>query len=188
MKKTILGPTTSTFPMPVVLIGTIVNNKANFMNAAWVNIACLRPVSIVVAINNTRYTMLGIEEYKTFSVNVPSKDLLKAVDYCGIYSGEKTDKAELFKIFYGELKTAPLIEECPLNIECKLTNSLNIGTHSLIIGEVTSTHAEDAIVKENNIIDIEKLDPIIYVPSTITGEYHSLGQHMGKAFHFGKEL
>jgi len=188
MKKQLLEPTLSTFPMPVVLIGTIVNNKPNFINVAWVNIACRKPVSIVAAINHSRHSLKGIQENKTFSVNMPSADLLKKTDFCGIYSGRNTDKSTLFDLHYGDSKTAPLIEACPLNLECKLTNSLDIGTHILVIGEVMHTYAAENILNDNNEIDPAKINPILYVPAGPAGEYYALGQQIGHAFHDGKEL
>jgi flavin reductase (DIM6/NTAB) family NADH-FMN oxidoreductase RutF len=185
MKKQKLGPTLFTFPMPVVLVGTIVNDKVNFMTAAWCGIACLKPETISVAINTTRHTLVGIKENKTFSINVPSVEQVKKVDYCGIYSGKKVDKSKDFEIFYGELATAPLIEECSLNLECEVINIINIGTHDLIIGTIAQSHAAETII-EKGIINPEKINPLIYNPG-LSGEYHALGTQVAKAFSIGKK-
>ncbi len=121
MTKQLLGPTTLIYPMPVLLVGSNVNNKPNIMAAAWGGIANSEPPMISVAIRPRRYTMKGILENITFSVNIPSVDQIKEADYCGIVSGVKSDKVAAcnFKIFYGKLGNAPLIEQCPVNLECK---------------------------------------------------------------------
>ena len=124
MSKKKLGPQTLLYPMPAVLVGAVVDGKANFMTAAWCSIACLKPPAISVAVNTARHTLKGIKQNGAFSINVPSADLVKKVDYCGIYSGSKRDKSTVFRIFFGELQTVPLIEECPVNLECKLIHSL----------------------------------------------------------------
>jgi flavin reductase (DIM6/NTAB) family NADH-FMN oxidoreductase RutF len=100
MSKTKLGPQTLLYPMPAVLVGSLVDGKANFMTAAWCGIACMKPPAISVAIRSSRHTLKGIEEKRSFSINVPSTELVKKVDYCGIYSGAKKDKSMLFEVFY----------------------------------------------------------------------------------------
>ena len=95
-------------PMPVVLVGAQVSGKANFMTVGWCTRANASPPMIVCGIGNHHYTAKGIAETKTFSVNIPSSDLLEKTDYCGIVSGAKTDKSKVFDVFYGSLKTAPM--------------------------------------------------------------------------------
>lgn len=107
------------------------------------------------------------------------------VDYCGIYSGEDKDKSQIFKCFCGTLKTAPLIVECPVNFECNVINSLNLGDHMLIIGEIIETHIDNKCLA-NEKLDVKKIDPLIYVSGV--KQYYQLGQSNGKAYHFGKEL
>jgi len=180
MKKQKLGKTVFTFPMPVVLMGTLVEDKPNFITIAWINIASHEPASFVASIRNTRYSMEGFKKHQTFSVNVPSVDLLKKTDRCGIYSGRTMDKSSVFNVFYGDIKTAPLIEECPLNFECKLTHTLDLGSHSLIIGEIMQTHACESILDKGQ-PNFEKLDPFLYCPGN-PGEYYGLGKHLAGAF------
>ena len=133
MKKK-LGPTTLLFPMPAVLVGTVVAGRVNFMTAAWGGIANEKPAAISVAIRRTRLTLDGIRENGVFSINVPSVEEVKEVDFCGIYSGREEDKSGLFKVFYGDLERAPLIRECPLNLECTVLRILELGSHALVIG------------------------------------------------------
>ena len=184
MKKIKLGPQTLLFPMPAVLVGSRIDGTANFMTAAWCGIASHQPPALSVAIRESRFTINGIEENKNFSINVPSADLVKKVDFCGIYSGNRKDKSKIFQVYYGVLKTAPLIEECPVNLECKVMHSLHLGSHKLIIGEIIETYINDNCLTDGK-ADAEKIDHLVY--STDKAQYQRLGEVIGRAFHIGKE-
>ena len=184
MKKTKLGPQTLLFPMPAVLVGATVDEKANFMTAAWCAIAALKPPSIAVAINKMRYTLKGIREHGTFSINVPSSDMVKNVDFCGIYSGRDKDKTPLFTVFNGELETAPLIEECPVNLECKVLHLLDLGSHILVVGEIKETFIAEGCLTDGK-ADAQKIDPLVF--TTGTSKYYRLGEQIAPAFKVGKE-
>lgn len=183
MYKQQLGSTVFTFPMPVVLVGAMVHDKVNFLTASWCSVVCLQPAAVSIAINTTRYTFLGIQQHKVFSLNIPTVDLVQEVDYCGIYSGRKIDKTKVFQVFYGTLATAPLIKECPLNLECTVVNIVNIGHYNLVIGTIMQTHAADIIV-ENMKVNPAKIPPLIYIPGS-SGEYHTLGKPIAQAFSVG---
>lgn len=185
MEKKKLGPGTHLYPKPAVLVGAMVDGKPNFMTVAWCGVACNKPPSLSVAIAKKRYTLEGIDLHGAFSVNVPSADLAQKVDYCGVHSGRKTDKSEIFKVAYGALETAPLVEECPLNFECKVLHSLELGSHFLIVGEVVETHIDGRCLTDGK-PDVCKLDPLIYASGSM--QYHRLGEAVGKAFHIGKEM
>ena len=123
-------------PMPVVLVGALVKGKANFMTVGWCARANANPPMITCGIGNHHYTPKGIAETKTFSVNIPSADLMDKTDYCGIVSGEKTDKAKVFDVFYGATKTAPMIRECPVSLECRLVQVVPLQQAPLVHGFV----------------------------------------------------
>jgi flavin reductase (DIM6/NTAB) family NADH-FMN oxidoreductase RutF len=188
MKKITLGAQTLVYPMPAFLIGANVAGKANFMTAAWSGIACSKPPMVSVALQHHRHTLKGIKENGTFSVNVPSQDQVKETDYCGIVSGTKQDKAAdcSFTVFYGQLKTAPLIEQCPLNLECKVVHILNLGSHALIVGQIEETHVSEACVTDG-LPDADKLKPIIYSPGA-EKRYYTLGAPLAKAFSVGQDF
>ena len=188
MSKILMGPTTSIYPMPALLVGANVNGKPNFMTVAWGGIADGEPPMISVAINNSRYTLIGMRQNMTFSVNVPSVDLVKEADYCGIASGAKVDKAEVcqFKVFYGKLDNAPLIEQCPVNMECKVVHILNLGSHSLVIGRIEETHVSESCLTDEK-PDVAKINPLAYIGAPY-GHYQSLGEVVAKAFSIGLEL
>ena len=184
MEKLKLGPQTVLYPMPAVLVGATVGEKPNFMTAAWCGIAASKPPAISVALQKVRHTLKGIKEQGTFSINVPSAALAKQVDYCGIYSGKKRDKSELFNVFFGILETAPLIQECPVNLECQVIHTLDLKSHELVIGEILETYVNgDCVTDEKP--DPDKIDPLIYTPGVM--QYQRLGEIVGKAFHMGKD-
>ncbi|MEI8331661.1 MAG: flavin reductase family protein, partial [Methanomicrobiales archaeon] len=111
MKKITIGPMPYMSIMPTLLVGANVKGKANYMTAAWVTVACMAPPMVCVAINKLRHTATGIEDYKTFSLNVPHAKMVIETDHCGLVSGAHKDKSMVFKTFYGKLKTAPLAED-----------------------------------------------------------------------------
>jgi flavin reductase (DIM6/NTAB) family NADH-FMN oxidoreductase RutF len=181
MDKITLGPMPYMSVMPTLLVGANVKGKPNYMTAAWATVACMAPPMVCVALNKTRYTVKGIEENKTFSLNVPSAKHVVETDHCGLVSGTQEDKSMVFASFYGKLKTAPLAKECPVNIECKLFRSVDCGSHQLYIGEVVEIHADAAGVTDGK-PDTVKTDPIVYAQSA----YWHVGKQIDKAFFAGK--
>ncbi|OGO57705.1 MAG: NADPH-flavin oxidoreductase [Chloroflexi bacterium RBG_19FT_COMBO_47_15] len=188
MGKILMGPQTLLYPMPALLVGANVDDKPNFMAVGWGGIVNGEPPMISVALRHQRYTLKGIKQNMTFSVNVPSTDLVKETDYCGIISGAKVNKAEVcrFKVFYGKLDNAPLIEQCPVNLECKVVHILDLGSHSLVIGRVEETHVSDSCLTDGK-PDVNKIKPLIYTPDPAS-QYQALGEVVAKAFSIGKEL
>ena len=184
MKKKTFGPTTLLYPMPAVLVGATINDKPNFMTAAWCGIIAFEPPALTVGIRPDRFTYEGVEKHKVFSVNVPSVNLVEKVDWCGIYSGKAKDKAGVFSVFYGRLKHAPLIEECPVNLECTVRHSLDVGSHTLYVGEIVETHISEDCLTDGK-ADPEKIDPLIF--SLPDRNYRRMGDKVAKAFQVGKE-
>ncbi len=188
MKKERLGPQTLLYPMPAFLIGANVEGRPNFMTAAWSGIANSNPPMVTVALQHHRYTLKGIKENGTFSLNVPHRKLAKETDYCGIVSGSKDDKAVTcgFTVFYGELATAPLIEECPVNLECKVVHLLNLGSHTLVIGQVEEVFASQECLSDGE-PDVAKIDPLVFTVGA-SKAYHGIGEFIAPAFSVGMEL
>ena len=156
------------YPMPLVLIGVNVKGKANFMPLAWICMAEHEPPMILISSSATHFTNEGIIENQTFSINTPSIDMIRATDYCGLKSGKKIDKSNIFDIFYGELKTAPMITQAPLNLECKVVKTIDTkeliepdkNGHHIFIGKMVNAYAEEEYLT-NGIPDIKKMDPFI---------------------------
>jgi flavin reductase (DIM6/NTAB) family NADH-FMN oxidoreductase RutF len=188
MKKLTFGPQTIDYPLPVFLLGASVQGKPNFMTVAWGNIANSEPPMFGVAIRHTHYTCHGIQENRTFSVNLPSTHLVKEADYCGIVSGANENKVVAcnFRIFYGKLETAPLIEECPVNVECEVVHELKLGSHILFIARIEETHFSDECLTDGH-PDIHKIKPIVYNRSGIK-TYHRVGEMLAPAFSIGRQV
>ncbi len=184
MEKVRLGPRTLLYPLPAVLVGVKVDEKPNYMTASWCGIAASKPPALSVALQPVRYTLKGIKEQGTFSINVASADMAEEVDYCGVYSGHIRDKSQIFQTFYGVTETAPLIGECPVNLECIVLHSLDLGSHTLIIGQIVETHIHESFLTHGK-ADPEKIDPLVFIPGT--RRYHRLGEVIARAFHVGRE-
>jgi len=188
MTKRTLGPTNLVCPMPVFLVGAEVNGKPNFLTVAWGSVAAGTPLTLVVAINKKRYTAQGIQPGKGFSVNIPSVDMAREVDFCGINSGSRVDKVSAckFKVFYGKTGNAPLIEQCPLNFECTVLHILDLGSHLLIAGKVEETHISENCFTEGK-PDVARINPLAFANAP-EARYLALGEVIAKAFSVGKEI
>lgn len=188
MGKIPIGPSDLIYPQPALLIGANVDGKPNFLAASWVGIANSNPPMISVAIRHNRYTLKGVRQNMTFSANIPATDMVRETDYCGLESGSKVDKVMVckFKLFYGKLASAPLIEQCPINLECKVVHILDLGSHSLVIGRINETYISEDCLSDGK-PDLNKVKPLIYITGP-AGEYWALGEFIAKAYSIGKEL
>jgi flavin reductase (DIM6/NTAB) family NADH-FMN oxidoreductase RutF len=178
-----LGAKNCLYPMPTTLVGANVNGKPNFITIAHVGIMDLGSISVGMA--KVHYTNVGIKENGTFSVNIPSIELVKETDYCGIISGKNADKASLFEIFFGGLKTAPMIRQCPINMECKLIKTVDFQKHDVFVGEIVETHCDEHILTDG-VVDFSKVHPILFAMNDRS--YWKLGERFAKAWNIGKEL
>ena len=161
MEKILMGPQTSVMPTPIVLVGANIDGEPNFMVVTWCGIANSEPPMLSVAIRSHRYTYRGIKQHMTFSANIPSDDMIKETVICGFPSASNVSKVELcqFRVFYGKLGDAPLIEQCPINLECKVVHILDLGSHLLIIGRIEETHIPESCIIDGR-PDINKIRPL----------------------------
>jgi len=188
MNKSKIKPGAYLFPMPVVLIGANVNGKPNFETLAYVGIVESQPPLISIASWETHYTNIGIKENKTFSVNTPIENLAEKIDYCGIISGKEEDKSKVFDVFYGDLKTAPMVSLLPLNLECKVIKSFKTSElvkiergHEIFIGKVVNAYADENYLTEGT-LDIAKFKTYTYS----LNNYWKVGEKLAPAFEIGK--
>jgi len=185
MAKVKIDTNACLYPMPMTLVGAIVENRPNFLAAAWVARVNFQPPMIGVALGTRHYTNGGIHENKAFSVNIPGADLIEKTDYCGIVTGKTVDKAKVFDVFYGELKKAPMIRQCPLCLECRLVQTVDLPADTLFIGEIVSAHADEGILT-NGKPDIKKMNP--FTLTMPDNSYWSVGEKLGQAWNAGKNL
>jgi flavin reductase (DIM6/NTAB) family NADH-FMN oxidoreductase RutF len=181
--KTKLGKRNALYPMPTVLVGMLVDGRPNFITVAHVGIMDLTTISI--SVKREHYSDKGIKKTKEFSINIPSARLVKEVDFCGMFSGERADKSDLFHVFAGKATDAPMIDECPLNMECRVVKTLDYSGHDVFIAEIVETHCDDDVLVDGK-VDPGKLDPILFFMED--RGYHSLGGKIAAAWSAGEEL
>ena len=185
MQKLNIDANVYLYPMPVVLVGVEVQGKPNFMTVGWVSRVNFKPPMIAACINKAHYTPDGMFENRAFSINIPGKSMVGVTDYCGLVSGRKVDKATLFKVFYGELQGAPMIAECPLNMECRLVDTVDLPSNYLFIGEIMGAYCGEEFMTDGN-PDVKKIDPLVLTMPD--NSYWGVGEFVARAWSIGKEL
>lgn len=184
MEKQRIDNNAFVYPMPVVIVGSVVDEKANFLAVAWVSRVNFKPPMIGISLG-PHYTNKGIEANKTFSVNIPGIRMIRETDYCGLVSGIKTDKSTLFDVFYGDLKGAPLIRDCPVCMACKLYDAVRLPVNTFYIGEIVEAYSEDRYLTDGK-PDIQKIDP--FTLTMPDNQYWGVGDSVGRAWSIGKSL
>lgn len=171
--------------LPVCLVGANVQGKPNFQAIAWFNMVDYDPYLIGVSSEKPHYTNKGIKENKTFSVNIPTSKMASVTDFCGLHSGGKVDKSKVFDVFYGELQTAPMITKMPINVECKLSQTIKLHHADFFIGEIVSVYIENKYLVDDK-PDMKNIDPLLYEDGL--NQYWSLGELIAKAFDIGNQF
>lgn len=152
-------------PVPAVLITSRnKEGKDNVFTVAWIGTVCTKPPMLSISIRPERLSYEYIKETMEFTVNLPSKDMVKQVDYCGVRSGRVVDKIKEmeFTMIEGEKVSSPYINECPVTIECQVKQIIPLGTHDMFIAEVVSSHVDENLIDENGKIRFEWADLITY--------------------------
>ncbi len=185
MVKVEKEPRAAVYPAPAALVSAYDDKgKPNAMTAAWITNICADPVTVVVGIRDIRYTYELIEKAQCFGVNIPNVAITKEADYFGVVSGRDTDK---FKdtgltVFKGKEVDVPLIQECPINVECKVTHIYKVGTHYAIFGEVLKVYYDESMIDEKGSPDLLLSDALAYG----TGHYYNLKDRVA-AYGFSKK-
>ncbi len=188
MKKS-LGPKTLLYPTPVWVVGTYDSQgNPNVMTIAWGGICCSKPPCVAVSLRKATYSYGSIVERKAFTVNIPSENYAKEVDYFGSVSGRNEDKFASSGLtpVKSEAVDAPYVNEFPLILECKLVQTVEIGLHTQFIGEIIDVKADESVLGEKGFPEIEKVKPIVFSPEARC--YHKIGRYLGEAFSIGKTI
>ena len=178
-------PFTALFPCPVVLVTCVDSmGEPNIITLAWAGTVCSEPPTVGLGIRPSRYSHKLIENSKEFVVNIPTTKILKETDYCGVTSGKDIDKFSETKLTpeQADKVKAPLIRECPVNMECILKDRIPLGAHDLFIGEIVQVHINQNILDEKGNIDFTKATPFTYNQ----GEYWSIHKKLG-TYGFSKQ-
>lgn len=172
------------FPMPVAVLGTRHEGRANFMAVAWLTRVNSRPPQIAVAVGRTHVSATAIASQRCFGLSFPSRQQVVAIDYVGLVSGRATDKSVVFEAFVGDQRAAPMVADCPVAMECRLVESLALPTSILFVGEITRAYADTEYLSEG-VIDLRKTDPLLL--SMPDNQYWPLGaEPVGKAWSAGR--
>ncbi len=186
--KISLGKTPLIYPIPIVLVGAYVESKINYVEIGDVSIMGIGTPLIAISLNTGHHTTKGIEASGIFSLNIPTADMIKEADYCGVYSGRDTDKSALFTNEKGA-HGAPIIMECPVNMECKVAETVTIKNRRILIAEVLNTIIDEKYTEKVNgkikIADLGKLDPLIY---SLDNKYYRIGEAIGEGYAEGRKL
>lgn len=180
-------PSTPLLPTPVVLLSVAgEGKKPNMITLAWVGVVCSQPPMISVAIRPSRHSHKLVEAAREFVVNVPRAAQVAQVDAAGVISGRDHDKfRELgFTAAPASKVKAPLIAECPVNIECVVRHQVLLGVHDLFIGEVVAVQYDEDVVDSRGRLKVAALDAFAYAE----GEYWSLGERLGSYGQSAKSL
>ncbi len=185
MEKIKTGPFIPMPVVPTVVVGTNVDGKANYLAVGFVSGVNIKPPILGISLNRKHYSIKGLLENGTFSVNIPSVDNLLATDYCGLVSGRSVDKSALFTSFYGELKTAPMIEEFPIVCECKYTGQkVDFAMDTIYFGEIIQAYVNRDLYKKGQPANILQINPLL---TGLDRQYRVAGDAIGKAFSIGWE-
>lgn len=175
--KVIKKATTALYPMPVVLVTCGTAEWSNIITLAWVGTLCSNPPLVGIGIQPSRYSYRLIREIGEFVINLPRADQAVLVDLCGVVSGRDVDKWAACGFVRGAAHKVrvPVIAQCPVNIECRVRQTLPLGTHDLFIGEVVAVQADDSVLDDQGVVDFGKARPI----SFLSGEYRAVGGRLG---------
>jgi flavin reductase (DIM6/NTAB) family NADH-FMN oxidoreductase RutF len=184
MTKKDLGGKNCLYPMPVFLVGAEVGGVVDFTTVAHVGILNFGEVNYIsVGLSKTHHVNQGIKAHREFSLCLPSEEMMVAVDHCGIASGAKVDKSKVFTVARGKLAHAPMAEECPICMECRLHDTLDYGSHEIFIGAIAASYAEEEVLS-NGAVDLAKVHPLLF--EMYTRSYWKLGERAGGAWSEGK--
>jgi len=178
MSKTTFKPGNMLYPVPAVMVSTMgTDGKPNILTIAWAGTVNSDPPMVSISVRKNRYSYKALEETGEFVVNLTTKELVRATDFCGVKSGADVDKFKECGLtpFKSAKIKAPGIAESPVNIECKVISKTDLGTHTMFVAEVVNVTVDDKYMDEKGKFDLAMSEPIAYSH----GEYYSLGEKLG---------
>lgn len=165
-------------PVPPALISCGTLEKPNVMTAAWTGIICTEPTLVYVSVRPSRFSNELIRQSGEFVINVPTVELAKAVDFCGVKSGREVDKFKLAGLTAEKCSvvSAPQISQAPVSLECKVKEITSYGTHDMFLAEVVAVNVDEKYIDAGNALRLDKAGLLAYAH----GFYYSLGKQIGK--------
>lgn len=179
MAKQVWKPGNMVYPLPAVMVSVgTESGETNIITIAWTGTICSDPAMLYISVRPERYSHHMIQESGEFVVNLTTEELAKATDYCGVRSGKNIDKWKEMGLTRGKanaLLYAPIIEECPVNIECKVKEVKQLGSHDMFIAEVVSVQVSDEYLDETGRFCLNETGLMAYSHGT----YMTLGEEIG---------
>lgn len=178
MAKELWKPGNMLYPLPVVMVSMAdKNGKTNIITIAWAGTVCTNPPMVSISVRPERYSYPILKETGEFVINLTTKKLAFATDYCGVKSGRDVDKFKEMKLTPLKAKEvkAPLIQESPVNLECRVREILPLGSHHMFLADVVAVHADEKYMDEKHKFHLEKAEPIVYSH----GAYLACGEQIG---------
>ncbi len=178
MSKTVWRGSTLLSPVPPALVVCGDNDSPNVFTVAWTGIINSQPPKTYISVRPERYSYELIEKTGEFTINLPTKKLVRAVDFCGVRSGRdmnKFEKCGITPVPASEV-SAPIIEEVPISLECRVFDRVHYGTHDMFLADIVAVDADDAYIDKDGKLDLSKAELIAYAH----GEYYVLGERLGK--------
>ena len=178
MSRQTWKPGTLVYPVPAVLITCSNEGKDNVFTVAWTGTICSEPAMTYISVRKERFSYDLIKKSKEFCINLTTKDLAYATDYCGVRSGKNQDKFKEMNLTKEKCSiiNAPMIKESPVTIECKVKEIKELGSHDMFIAEVLAVNVDEKYMDETGRFDMQKCNLIAYSH----GGYYELGEKIGK--------
>ena len=179
MGKIDFKPGNMLYPLPAVLVSASDGEgKDNLLTIAWAGTICTNPPMVSISVRPERYSYEMIKQTGEFVINLTTKDLEYATDYCGVVSGRDVDKWEACNLTRvpGTEVNVPYVKESPVSIECRVRKVEELGSHHMFIADVVAVHCDDAYMDENNGFHLEESNPLVYSH----GQYYATGEYLGK--------
>lgn len=177
-EKQIWKPGNMLYPVPAVMVTVQdAEGKSNIITIAWTGTVCTNPPMLYISVRPERYSYHMLEETGEFVVNMTTKKLAKAADYCGVRSGRDVDKWKETGLTpeKAQAVSVPLIAESPVNIECRVKEVLELGSHHMFLAEVLAVDVDESLLDMGGRLALEKAEPVVYSH----GEYYGLSELMG---------
>lgn len=164
-------------PEPPVLVSCGSMEAANLITIGWTGTICTQPSMVSISVRPERYSYQLIKDSGEFVINLPTRKLVRAVDWCGVKSGRDYDKFAEMKLtpLPASTVSCPILAESPVNLECQVTQVIPLGSHDLFLAKVTAVDVDEALLDEKGKLCLERADLIVYSH----GEYFALGKQLG---------
>lgn len=178
MSKVTWKSGTFIYPLPAVMVSCGTMEESNIITVAWTGIINTDPAMCYISVRPTRHSYEMIKKTGEFVINLTTKDLAYATDWCGVKTGAKVDKFKEMKLTKEKANfvNCPMIKESPVSVECKVKEIRELSSHHMFVAEILGINADEKYINENGAFDISKCDLIAYS----NGNYYSLGKKIGR--------